>query len=573
MEYSFLDFLTLIGSLVLFLFGMKLMSESLQKVAGNKLRKILSVMTSNRFFGVLTGALITGIIQSSSATTVMVVSFVNAGLLSLSESIGVIMGANIGTTITAWIISLIGFKIKISALALPLVGIGFPLIFAKQNTRKSWGEFIIGFALLFIGLDLLKDAVPDINSNPQILTFLQSYTDMGFWSVMIFLLIGTLLTIIIQSSSATMALTLVMCYNGWISYEMAVAMVLGENIGTTITANLAAIIANTTAKRAAFAHTLFNVFGVIWVLILFNPIVKIIANISESIEGVSVYVSPVAIPIALSLFHTMFNVVNVFIQIWFVAYIEKIVTFFIKSRNVEDEEFGLKFLNIGMLSTSELSIIQARKEVTEYARKSQKMFGQVKKQFAETDIKKNKKIAEKLAKNEEAMDKIEADIFNYLTKVSEGEISIDGSRKVRTILKVSDNIESLADCSYNISSVLLAKAKKKIWFTPEQRNDILEMFKLIDESYSISLIALEDKDNNEKIDLQFINQVEGRINELRDKLKKRNIANINEEKYSYQSSVMYMDIITICETIGDHLINICEALSFQSSELKTKHFR
>lgn len=565
-----MDFLTLIGSLVLFLYGMKLMSEALQKVAGNNLRKILSAMTSNRFFGVFTGLLITGIIQSSSATTVMVVSFVNAGLLTLSESIGVIMGANIGTTVTAWIISLIGFKVKISALALPLIGVGFPLIFSGKSSRKSWGEVLMGFALLFMGLDLLKNAVPDINSNPEILTFLQSYTGHGFWSVLIFLGIGTLLTVVIQSSSATMALTLVMCYNGWISYEMAVAMVLGENIGTTITANIAALIANTTAKRAALAHTLFNVFGVIWVLILYRPIIKLVAGVAESMEGLSPFTDAAAIPVALSLFHTMFNVANVLIQVWFVKHIEKIVTFIVRRKKDEEEEFGLKFINTGMLSTSELSILQAKKEIIEYARKSYKMFNQAKKQFAETDEKKCKKIAEKISKNEIAMDQFEADIANYLTKVSEGELSIMGARRVRTLLKISDNIESLADGSYNLSQSMSRKTKKKIWFTPDQRNDILEMFKLVEKSFEITMQTM-DNFENEKIDLTEIKENEARINELRDSLKKRNAKNLEDNAYTYQSSVIYMDLVTICEIIGDNLMNINEALSFQKQELISGH--
>lgn len=460
MEYGFFDLMVLIGSLVLFLFGMKMMSEALQKVAGNGMRKILAAMTSNRVFGVLTGLLITGVIQSSSATTVMVVSFVNAGLLSLAESISVIMGANIGTTVTAWIISLIGFKIKMSTLALPLIAIGFPLIFSSHSTRKSWGEFIMGFALLFMGLDLLSKSVPDLKTNPEILMFLQSYTDLGFWSILIFLGIGTLLTMIIQSSSATMALTLVMCYNGWISYELAAAMVLGENIGTTITANLAALIANSTAKRAALAHTMFNVFGVIWVMILFKPIVKFIAGIAEGMEGESAYASAAAIPVALSLFHTSFNIANTLIQIWFVKVIEKVVTFIIPKKKEDEEEFGLKFIHTGMLSTSELSILQARKEITEYTKKAYKMFHQVMKQFAETDDKKCKKLAEKISKNEIAMDQFEADIANYLTKISEGELSIMGARRVRTLLKISDNIESLADGSYNLSVALTSQSLK-----------------------------------------------------------------------------------------------------------------
>jgi len=570
MDYGILDFLTLLGSLVLFLFGMKLMSEALQKVAGNNLRKILAVMTSNRFLGVLTGVLITAIIQSSSATTVMVVSFVNAGLMTLRESIGVIMGANVGTTVTAWIISLVGFKINISALALPLIGIGFPFIFSKKSNRKSWGEVLMGFALLFMGLDLLKNSVPDISSSPEILEFLRNYTDKGFLSVLIFLSIGTLLTIIIQSSSATMALTLVMCYNGWISYEMAVAMVLGENIGTTITANIAAMMANTSAKRAALAHLVFNIFGVIWVLILYYPVINIIAGITEKIEGSSPFFNNEAIPVALSLFHTCFNITNVLIQIWFIKYIEKLVTFIIPNKRDEEEEFVLKFIHTGTLSTSELSILQARKEIAEYAKKANRMFNQVKKQFIEVDGKKLKKIEGKITKYENAMDELEVEIANYLTRVSEGELSIDGSRKVRTLLKISDNIESIADGCYNISLTFIRKRKKDIEFTSGQINNIFEMFKLLDKSFAFTLGFLNDI-NSEDIDIKEVEKIEIKINELRDKLKKQNERDFENQKYSYQSSVFYMDIIIMCETIGDHLININEALHFQNRDIKMNY--
>ncbi len=570
MEYGILDLLTLIGSLVLFLFGMKLMSEALQKVAGNRLRKILSAMTSNRVFGVLTGVLITAVIQSSSATTVMVVSFVNAGLLSLAESIGVIMGANIGTTVTAWIISLIGFKVKISALALPLIGVGFPLIFSKKNSRKSWGEVLMGFALLFMGLDLLKGSVPDLKSNPDILIFLQSYTNLGFLSVLIFLGIGTLLTVIIQSSSATMALTLVMCYNGWISYEMAVAMILGENIGTTITANLAAIIANTSAKRAAFAHLVFNVSGVIWVLILFKPIIKLVAGIAEGIEGTSPFMDTASIPVALSLFHTMFNITNVLIQIWFVKTIEKLVTKIIRGNKEEEEEFGLKFIQTGMLSTSELSILQARKEIGEYGKKSQKMFNQVKKLFVETDEKKFKKTSGKISKNELIMDDLEAEIANYLTSISEGELSISGARRIRTLLKISDNIESLADGSFNLSRTIIRKHKKQIQFISEQEQNILEMFKLIDKNFNLTFDFLLDINSN-NFDISEIMAVEDQIDELRTSIKKQNSKNFDRNKYTYNSSVIYIDMITICETIGDHLQNVAEALKYQKDEMVSSH--
>ena len=355
--------LTLVGALGLFLFGMKLMSEALQKVAGNKMRSILAAMTSSRIKGIFTGFLVTTTIQSSSATTVMVVSFVNAGLLTLIGAVGVIMGANIGTTVTAWIISILGFKISLSFLSLPLIGISFPFFFSKNNLRKSWGEFMIGFAILFIGLQFLKDAVPEINSHPGMLNFLAQFTDLGFASILIFVIIGSMLTIIIQSSSATMALTLVMCYNGLIPFELAAAMVLGENIGTTVTANVAALVANVSAKRAARAHLIFNLFGVVWILLIFTPFLNGINWIVERNLNVSILNIDMAslefanikqiLPIALSIFHTSFNILNAVLLIGFANLIAKIATRMVPAVDDEDEEFRLKYINTGLLSTAE----------------------------------------------------------------------------------------------------------------------------------------------------------------------------------------------------------------------------
>jgi phosphate:Na+ symporter len=387
MGYGFIDFLTLLGSLGIFLYGMKLMSEALQKVAGNGMREILSKMTSNRIKGVFTGFLITAIIQSSSATTVMMVSFVNAGLLSLTQSIGIIMGANIGTTVTAWLISILGFKVKLSAFALPLIGIALPLLFSKINKRKYVGEIIIGFALLFMGLGFLKEAVPDINSNPEILSFLSGYTEMGYWSYFLFLGIGTLLTIIIQSSSATMALTLVMCTNGWISFDIAAAMVLGENIGTAVTANIAAAVANVSAKRSARAHLIFNVLGVTWVLLIFPFFIQGISWFISLIGGTNPNESVAGIPIALSIFHTTFNILNTIIFFGFAMLIVKIVTKLVPQKD-DGEEFRLAFIDTGVLSTSELSIHQAKKEIIVFAERTHKMFDYVKILFEENNDKK-----------------------------------------------------------------------------------------------------------------------------------------------------------------------------------------
>ncbi|WP_297705866.1 Na/Pi cotransporter family protein [uncultured Eudoraea sp.] len=370
MNYGFTDILELIGSLGLFLFGMKVMSDALLRLAGNKMRSILATMTSNRFLGIITGFLITSVIQSSSATTLMVVSFSNASLLTLPEAISVIMGANIGTTITAWLITLLGFKVSMSSIALPLVGFGFLFTFSKKDNTKNWGEFIIGFAILFIGLQFLKDAMPDINENPQILEFLSRYTNAGFWSVLLFLIIGTILTLIIQSSSATMALTLIMTAQGWIPFELAAAMVLGENIGTTITANIAAIVGNFQAKRTARAHFIFNVLGVIWMLVVFYPFLQMINWAVQKLGSASPFVSAAAIPVAISLFHTVFNVLNTFLLVWFIKpiarLVEKMVPEKLDPKKAIEEP---KYLDKKMLKYPETAIASLKKE-TKYLYKN-----------------------------------------------------------------------------------------------------------------------------------------------------------------------------------------------------------
>lgn len=535
------------------------MSEALQKVAGDKLRSILSAMTSNRVTGVLTGFLITAIIQSSSATTVMIVSFVNAGLLSLVESIGVIMGANIGTTVTAWLISLLGFKIKISALALPLIGVGFPLVFSKNTNRKAWGETIIGFAIVFMGLEFLKSSVPDIKNSPEILEFLSNYTDLGFLSTLMFLAIGTILTIVIQSSSATMALTLVMCHNGWISFEMAAAMVLGENIGTTITANLAAMVANTAARQAARAHLIFNMVGVTWMLLIFHYFLDGIDWFIQSTEGASPYETSAAVPIALSIFHTVFNILNVLLLVGFANLIVRIAQKMVKVKEEDDTVFRLQYINTGMLSTSELSILQARKEIAIYGTRTGKMFGYVQQLSKTTNDKEFEKLLKKVEKYEEIFDRMEVEIASYLTKVSEGELSISGSRRIQAMMKIIDNIESVGDACYNISKTLKRKKQQKIWFTQDIRNNLDEMFNLVEQSISVMNDNLDD--DYQSTDLEKANNVETQINELRTKLAKKNDEAIKTEEYPYQTGVAYHDIFYLCETLGDNVINISEAIN------------
>ncbi|MFH1514217.1 MAG: Na/Pi cotransporter family protein, partial [bacterium] len=425
--------LTLVGSLAVFLYGMKLMSDSLQKVAGDKMRAILGKMTGNRFSGILTGATVTTVIQSSSATTVMLVSFVNAGLLSLTGAIGVIMGANIGTTVTAWIVSLLGFKIKMEVIAIPILAFVLPLIFSKKMKRRSWGEFVVGFSILFLGLGFLKDAVPNMQEYPEILAFVSQFADMGVFSVLLFILVGTIFTVIIQSSSATMALTIVMCYNGLIPFDIAAAMVLGENIGTTITANVAAMVGNVSAKRAARAHTLFNVLGVFWMVLAFPYFLRLVDYVVINLEGKSAFTDVAAIPVGLSIFHSAFNILNTLVMVWFIKYYEKLVIKLVPYKDEDDEEFRLRHINFGLFSTPELDLVQAEKEISIFAKRTQKMFGFVPELLVKKKEKKYQKLLQRLRKYEDIMDRMEVEIAKYLTKVAEGNLSPKASKKIRCL--------------------------------------------------------------------------------------------------------------------------------------------
>ena len=559
MNYGLMDFLTLVGSLGLFLFGMKMLSESLQKVAGDKMRNILAAMTSNRFKGILTGLLVTMIIQSSSATTVMVVSFVNAGLLSLVQSVGVIMGANIGTTFTAWLISLLGFKFSISALSLPLIGIGFPLVFSKKSSRKSWGELAVGFALLFLGLDFLKGSVPNISDQPEILSFLANYTSHGFFSIIIFVAIGSLLTVVIQSSSATMALTLVMCNNGWISFDLAAAMVLGENIGTTITANIAAAVANASAKRAARAHLIFNMFGVVWMLFIFRSFIGMIGNFVVDMGGDSPFETPAGVPIALSIFHSTFNIINTFLLVWFTPLIVNLVSRLVPIKETEEEEFRLKHIEIGMLSTAELSLLQAKKEIINYANRSFKMFGFVRELFRETNEKNFFKLYERIDKYETISDRVEVEIATYLNKVSTHDLSDESSRRLQAMFKIISEIESISDCNYNLAKTLRRKRVANIWFNQETRDNLNHMFDLAEEALNVMIDNLEI--GYASINLGPAYESEEKINQFRNKLKEDHIKNVEGKKYNYQAGVIYSDLFSEVERLGDCIINVSEDIA------------
>ncbi len=558
MQYTFIDFLALLGSLGFFLYGMKSMSEALQKVAGDKLRGFLSAMTSSRIKGIFTGFMITALVQSSTATTVMLVSFVNAGLISMIQSIGVVMGANIGTTVTAWIISLLGFKFSISFISLPLIGISFPFMFSRSKKRKSIAELLIGFAMIFLGLEFLKESMPNINEHPEIFAFLQSYTDMGLWSIFLFLAIGTLLTFVIQSSSATMALTLVMVNNGWISFDMAAAMVLGENIGTTITANIAAMIANVSAKRTARAHLIFNLVGVIWVLSIFNPFLDLINRFLTGIGLASPFEVAQGVPVALSVFHTTFNVANAALLIGFAPLIAGLVTRLVPLREDDEEEFRLKYINSGMLSTAELSLFQAKKEISVYARRTQRMIGYARQLFnSQKDIDVEFYFA-KVEKYEDISDRMEVEIATYLTKVSSGHLSPLGSQRLQTMLKLIDNIESISDSCQNVARAIYRQKQKNVVFPPVLRDNVNKMLDLVEKATEIMIENLDEDYHNVKVDEAI--DMEYKINRFRNKLKKEHIKKLKEKDYKYEAGVIYNDIISHCERMGDHIVNVTESI-------------
>jgi phosphate:Na+ symporter len=554
--------LKLLGSLGLFLYGMTLMSEGLQKVAGDKMRSILAAMTSNSLKRIFTGLFITSIIQSSSATTVMVVSFVNAGLLSLTQSIGVIMGANIGTTVTAWIVTLLGFKMDISALSIPLVGLGFVLMMFRSKKRKSLGEFVMGFALLFLGLAFLKDSVPDLKSTPEVFEFLKDWTNNGFGSVLLFVGIGTLLTIVLQSSSATMALVLVMSSYGWLPFESAAAMVLGENIGTTITANLAAMVANVSAKRAALAHTLFNVTGVIWVLLLYRPALSVVSYIVVSFFGEDPFTSSGAILYGISMLHTLFNITNTLLLVGFTPLIVKAVTYIIKPPKGE-ETFRLKFIHGGLLSTSELSLTQAKHEIINFANLGKRQFAYAKEAVIEADKENDKgafdKLITKLEHYEEVIDKVEIEIAKYLNKISEGELSEESGRRLQAMYRIISEIESIGDSGLNIAQILKRKKSQKVLFVEYMQTNIFKMFDILEKAFDIMIHNL-DLGYTKLNDINSAEDIEDEINKLRIALKDEHTGNLESKKYGYLAGIHYMDIIEECEKAGDYIINVSEAV-------------
>lgn len=567
-----LQILTLLGALGMFLYGMNLMSSGLQKAAGDKLRGLLSAITSNPFKGVLTGLGITSIIQSSSATTVMVVSFVNAGLLTLAQAIGVIMGANIGTTVTAWLVAWLGFKADISILAVPLMLLGFLFSNSKKSNRQNIGELIVGFCLLFLGLSFMKESVPDLNETPEVLDFVKSWSGYGFWSVLIFLAFGTILTFVLQSSSATMAITLIMLSMGWIPFSMACAMVLGENIGTTITANIAASVGNTQAKRAAMSHTIFNVFGVVWALILFKPFLMLVGGIiacfglpNPATDGFAVSApntpDSTAALYGLSMLHTLFNTINTLLLIWFVKFIEKAVTWIIKApKNQEQEVFRLKYISAGPLATPELATEQAFDEIIHFAQISQRGLGYAKDAIAETDVDKFEEWRQKLVKYEEISDRIEYEIAAFLNAVSVGDISRETSLKIKAMYKIIGELESLGDSGESISRILSRRNIHKKSFDEATIKKLMEMVGEVDHAYVVMIDNLIAAHRGALEEISNAYNAEDRINNLRNNLRDAEIEELENEGKSYQTSVYYMDIVNELERMGDFMINISQDL-------------
>ncbi|MCM1076960.1 MAG: Na/Pi cotransporter family protein [Bacteroides sp.] len=599
MTYSFLDLLCLLGSVAMFLYGMKVMSEGLQKAAGDRLRNILSAMTRNRFTGMLTGIVITALIQSSSASTVMVVSFVNAGLMTLAQSMAVIFGANVGTTFTAWIIALFGFKVDTSAFILPVIACAVPLLFASASRKKSIGEFMIGFALMFMGLDLISDYVPDLQSNPEMFAFLERYASMGFGSVLLFVFVGIVLTAIIQSSAATFAIVLIMCTKGWISFDLACAVVLGSNIGTTVTPLLASMSGNVAAKRTAMGHLLFNSFGLVWTLCVFYPFVRLNVDITEWLgqgnpNSIFGYVNeleakdpqlynsifdnslpaghPVLAKIAqmqfsvsfgLSMFHTIFNLINVAIMIWFTGFYVKVVEKLIPAKHTGDEEFQLKFISGGLMSASELNITQAEKEIVVYAERVQRMIAMAQNIVHTKGGDDFTKQFSRLEKYEEISDRMEIEIANYLNRCSEGRLSNEGKHRIAAMLRIVSEIESIADCCYGVGKILIRKQESHVNFNEEISENIDSMFIAVEAAMTNMLLLLRNFEGADQAEIITSYNQEREINNRRNQLRVANVENINEHHYEYQAGIYYMDIIGSLEKVGDYIINVVDEVKEQ----------
>lgn len=604
MQYGILDFLGLLGAVGLFLYGMKVMSEGLQKAAGDRLRSILGSMTRNRVTGTMTGFFITALIQSSSASIVMVVSFVNAGLVSLAQSMAVIFGANVGTTFTAWMLTLFGFKVDISAYAIPLMSIAVIMLFSSKSRTKSMGEFLIGFALLFLGLDMISNYVPDLQSNPDMFAFLQSYAALGFKSVLIFFGVGCVVTMIIQSSAATFAITLIMFSRGWIDFDLACALVLGSAVGTTITPILASMSGNVAAKRTAAGHLLFNILGSLWCLALFykfsdmiiwltdqigtgdpNALYDTVNNLKDTDPMVYNHLfdsKPTEdaelnlridshIPliktlqfkasVGLCVFYTTYKLINLFIMIWFTKLYVKIVEWLIPAKKSGDEEFQLKFISGALMSASELNITQAEKEMYVYAERVGRMI-EMARELVHTKAGSDEfnKRYSRLEKYEEISDRMEIEIANYLNRCAEGRLSNESKRRISAMMAIGSEIESIADCCLGVGKILLRKQQSNVHFSDEIYANIDTMFDYVNEAMTSLLKLLENFDTLTENDLIVCYNHEREINNMRNTLRMANVSNINDHHYEYQSGIYYMDIVSTLEKTGDYIVNVVDTM-------------
>ena len=572
MTYSFFDLLQLIGALGIFIFGMKIFSEGLQKIAGNRLKGILSGMTRNRLIGVLTGVGTTAITQSSTTTTVMAVSFVNAGLLSFVQSTGVIMGANIGTTVTAWIVALFGFKMQITPIAMALIGIFFAFLFSKNQRWRNIAETMVGFGILFIGLEFIKNGVPDIRSNPELLSFLDSFSEYGYLSLILFVAIGTILTLVMQSSSAATAVTLVMLFEGWISFPIAAAMVLGENIGTTVTANIAAMVGNVHAKRAARFHLLFNVLGVMWMMVLINPVLHTIDYIVQAFSHNPVSImgnDPSARPnatLGLSLFHTSFNVLNVIILFAFVPYIVRLIERLLPDNGPQGDNYHLQYISLGVMTSPGLSVEQAQKEIQNFAEIVEKMHDQVNELLFDPEAPREK-LLERIHAYEETTDQLEMEISDYLVNITENtNLEHELTERMRFMQTMINDMERIADIYFQVSKLSDRMLEAKTNWPEEANNEMQQMMTALRAAiHNMRLNVARDAD---EVDLRHAIKLEDQVDDLRDEFRDNHYARLENGAYSPRAGVTFIDILNRLERIGDHVLNVNECAA--CTRLKAK---
>ncbi len=567
MEFGFWDILQILGALAFFIYGMKLMSEGIQRAAGSQLRNILRSMTKNRFLGVFTGFLITALVQSSSATTVMTVSFVNAGLLSLVESAGVMMGANIGTTVTGWIIALLGFKVKLSAYSIPLLALGVPLHFSSKGKRKYWGEFLIGFAILFLGLSYLKNAVPDIGGSGA-LEWIKSFSQYGILSRIFFVFVGALVTIIVQSSSAAMAITLTLVYAGWLPLEVAAAMVLGENIGTTITAELASVVGNTNAKRSARIHSMFNIIGVTWMVFLLPWAMDIITTIVENfthifesnakIKTKDLSEANIMNTYKLAAFHTLFNITNVILLIGFVPWLVKAAIWSVKGSDEDKDDFSLKFIGTAS-KTPELAILELQKESGHFGEVTARMSEFTRNLINTVEPKGQKKMLKKIKKYEKITDRMEEEMTEYVTKIGNREVTPSTSQSLRSVINICNDLERIGDVYFQISKTIELKNEENTYFTQKQRDNLNAMSDLVDDAFNTMVENLNNP-NYANVTKDVAKQKEKAINAFRNELRDEHLTNLGKDDYNVKSAMIYNNIFHALERVGDHIINVTEAV-------------